>query len=128
MPSIKNLSEKAIQKKIITDLKMNGYWVLKTQGGVAGTVIGAPDIIACDRYGQFIAIEVKKVGGKLSEEQVYQLKRLANNRALAFVTNDFEFGRKIDEPTHLSAETTVNFDNIKTYQFRKGVKEVLYHA
>ena len=69
-----NMSEKAIQKKIIKDLKDRGYWVMKTQGGVAGTPVGAPDIIACYK-GEFLGIEVKKIGGKVSESQLFRLQK-----------------------------------------------------
>lgn len=34
---------------------------MKTQGGVAGTPIGTPDIVACGANGNFVGIEVKKM-------------------------------------------------------------------
>ena len=122
-----NYSEKTIQNKIIKDLKDRGYWVMKTQGGVAGTPIGTPDILACDPTGKFLAIEVKKIGGKLSDEQIYQIKNLSSNWAYVYVTNDVNFVSKINQTRMISKKTTINFNTTVTYAIRDSdFYEVIY--
>lgn len=122
-----SMTEKAIQNKIIKDLKAKGYWVIKTQGGVAGTPIGTPDILACDIIGNFIAIEVKKIGGKLSIEQVHQLKKLSNNLASTYVTNDINFGFNIERNQNIEEKSSAIFDDVVTYQIYCGdIYEVIY--
>lgn len=129
-----NYSEKAIQNKIIKDLKDRGYWVMKTQGGVAGTPIGAPDIIACGENGKFTAIEVKKIGGKLSEEQVNQLKKISNSGGSVYVTNDKDFAKKLDEyiqplhwPTYYFKDDYIpKFNDVKTLCYVGGVLYLPY--
>lgn len=113
-----NMSEKAIQNKIIKDLKAKGYWVIKTQGGVAGTPIGTPDIIACDPTGKFLAIEVKKIGGKISDEQIYQTQKLSSNWAYVYVTNDINFVSIINKTRMATKKTIINFNTTVTYMIR----------
>ena len=69
---------------------------MKTQGGVAGTPIGTPDVIACIN-GKFWAIEVKKIGGKLSLEQASQLTNLAKAEAMIIVSNEVYFEKGIGD-------------------------------
>lgn len=122
-----NYSEKTIQNKIIKDLKDRGYWVMKTQGGVAGTPIGTPDIIACDDIGNFVAIEVKKKGGKLSNEQVRQIKKLSENMASVYITNDIRFGSNFDKNENLEEKSNAKFDNTITYRIYSGdIYEAIY--
>lgn len=124
-----NMTEKAIQNKIIKDLKDRGYWVMKTQGGVAGTPIGAPDIIACNTIGKFVAIEVKKIGGSLSDEQFSQLGKISQHSLNVYVTNDPNFGSKIDGFFRDSDEiTATNFSKTVTYWVYRGrFYEALYY-
>ena len=123
-----NYSEKTIQNKIIKDLKAGGYWVMKTQGGVAGTPIGAPDIIACSTIGQFIAIEVKKIGGRLSDEQFSQIGKISQNTLEVYVTNDPDFGKEIEFIFGTNDETkNPTFKETATYCVFKGrYYEALY--
>lgn len=115
------MTEKAIQNKIIKDLKAQGYWVMKTQGGVAGTPIGTPDVIACDTSGCFVAIEVKKIGGHISPEQLVQLEKISEHSLDVYVTNDPEFGKKLDNFFHDSDEIKIlNFTKTVTYWVYKG--------
>lgn len=123
------MSEKAIQNKIINDLKSQGYWVMKTQGGVAGTPIGTPDIIACDKTGCFVAIEVKKIGGKISPQQMIQLKRLAKNGAAVYVTNDVDYTKGFGNPGNYNYayEEDIKFQKLTTYTFTaNSIYEVLH--
>lgn len=120
-----NYSEKTIQNKIIRDLKDRGYWVMKTQGGVAGTPIGTPDIIACDVNGILVAVEVKKLGGKLSSEQVHQLNRLSENYASVYVTNDANFVSHVNVSKNIAISSKAKFDSVVTYQiYRSNIYEV----
>lgn len=119
-----NYSEKTIQNKIIKDLKDRGYWVMKTQGGVAGTPIGTPDIIACDESGCFTSIEVKKIGGKLSEEQRLQLDRISDKSHNTYITNDKEFVEKIS----CFWKSTHSRDEVKNLDFSKTVTYWVYRG
>lgn len=76
-----HLSEKDIQKSILDYLRLKKYVAFKhhsTGSGVrngqtfffAHSEKGISDIIGCSKEGRFIAIEVKKPGGKPSEEQL----------------------------------------------------------
>lgn len=123
-----NYSEKTIQNKIIKDLKDRGYWVMKTQGGVAGTPIGTPDIIACDISGCFVGIEVKKIGGHISQEQLHQLGKISQHSLDVYVTNDPDFGKKIADFFHDSDEIKVtNFTKTITYwMFKRRFYEVIH--
>lgn len=121
-----NMTEKAIQNKIIKDLKDRGYWVMKTQGGVAGTPIGTPDIIACNPSGNFVGIEVKKIGGHISQEQLHQLGKISQHSLDVYVTNDPDFGKKIADFFHDIDEIySANFTRTVTYwMFRSRLYEV----
>lgn len=120
------MTEKTIQNKIIERLKNIGAWVMKTQGGVAGTPIGTPDIIACVN-GKFWAIEVKKVGGKLSLEQANQLTKLAKAEAMIIVTNEVYFDKGIGDFSNYKKVVyqEISFKTDKTYLFLShGIYEV----
>lgn len=112
-----NYSEKTIQNKIIKDLKARGCWVMKTQGGVAGTPVGAPDIIACYK-GEFLGIEIKKIGGKVSESQLIQATKIGSNNGNIYFTNDIYFD--IDRPYELARVSDMNFKKTSTYYISKG--------
>lgn len=123
-----NYSEKAIQNKIIERLKKIGGWVIKTQGGVAGTPIGAPDIIACVN-GKFWAIEVKKIGGKLSIEQASQLMKLAKADAMVIATNEVYFDKGTGDHSNYKKVVyrEISFKTERTYFFRShGIYEVIH--
>lgn len=51
------ISEQRLQTKIITWLKQNGFYVIKTSA-IYGVPAGCPDIIALKK-GKYIALEVK---------------------------------------------------------------------
>jgi len=84
---MKKTTEQDIQKSIIDYLRIKKYVVFKhnsTQFGVRngerfaftnGTK-GISDIIACSPRGTFVAIEVKKPGGKPTPEQLEFLERI----------------------------------------------------
>lgn len=115
-----NYSEKVIQNKIIKDLKDRGYWVMKTQGGVAGTPIGTPDIVACDTTGSFVAVEVKKINGKLSRQQILLLKKISKLSCDVYATNDKDFGKKINGIRVMNEDVKPSFTKTKTYHVYRG--------
>ena len=66
------LTEQAIQKKIITQLEKQGYFVLKL---IKCNKNGYPDLIAV-KENETIFIEVKRPDGVLSELQKVRIKEL----------------------------------------------------
>ena len=72
MTHLKKTSEQAIQKKIITQLEKQGYFVLKL---IKCNKNGYPDLIAV-KENETIFIEVKRPDGVLSELQKVRIKEL----------------------------------------------------
>jgi len=66
------MKEQQIQKKIINYLEDMGAYVIKT---INSNRSGIPDIICC-LDGKFIAIEVKRIGGKTTPLQEYELSKI----------------------------------------------------
>lgn len=89
-------TEKEIQKSISDYLKLKHYVIFKhnsTQFGVrdgkqfafSNGERGISDLIGCSPTGRFIAVEVKKKGGKASPEQLEFLARVKANRGIAIL-------------------------------------------
>ena len=98
---MKEESEQDIQKAIIDYLRIKKYVVFKHHS--TGSTVrnnkavffkhgdrGISDIIACSPKGQFIAIEVKKKGGKISDDQIAFIKAVTINRGNAFVAHSID--------------------------------------
>lgn len=51
--------ERAITDEILAWLKKEGYWAVKIHGAAYQTA-GLPDIVAIDRKGRFVGLEVKR--------------------------------------------------------------------
>lgn len=83
------MTEQQIQKKIIKWLEDNSYYVIKI---VTANKSGVPDIIACDKDGKFVAIEVKtpKTKNNTSKLQEYNIKKINDNNGTAFVAYSIE--------------------------------------
>lgn len=68
------MSEQQIQKDILSYLRTKGFIAFKFNNyGMRGRKtynVGISDIIGCDKNGKFIAIEVKKIGGKATQGQL----------------------------------------------------------
>jgi hypothetical protein len=75
--------ERVILKEIRTYLENLGCYVVRQQQGL-GQRRGVPDLLACCR-GRFLALEVKRVGGKLSPHQVAELEAADEAGAIADV-------------------------------------------
>jgi len=67
------MTEQQIQKQILDYLRMIGCIAVKFNNSNFGRKthqIGVSDIVGCTKEGRFIAIEVKKQGGKPTVEQI----------------------------------------------------------
>jgi len=78
--------EAKIQTEIINWLTYQGAWVVKT---IATTKNGTPDIL-CSLKGKFIAVEVKKPGGRPTALQLVQIRKIREAGGLACVAYDLE--------------------------------------
>jgi len=88
------MKEKDIQRQIIDYLELKGWLVIKINNvGIRkenGSYIpprekGISDLICCDPYGRFIAIEVKKPGNTLSDYQAIFLDRVRSVKGRAII-------------------------------------------
>ncbi len=89
------IKESDIQKAILEYLQYSGYYVWKNHstgifnakgGGFIPTgKPGVSDILGILPNGRFLAIEVKKPKGRLSEHQVQFIDDINKNKGLAFV-------------------------------------------
>lgn len=77
------MREKLFERKIRQFLNYKGCWNVKYFGN-AYSQSGVPDILACVA-GQFVAIEVKGEGGKPSELQELNIKRIRKSGGIAMV-------------------------------------------
>lgn len=94
---MKNITEQDIQKTIIDYLKIKKYVVFKHRNvGIfkqkTGSYIplsfgekGISDIIACSPKGTFVAVEVKKPGGRPSTDQLDFLARIKANGGIGIL-------------------------------------------
>lgn len=98
---MRNATEQEIQKTIIDYLRLKHYVVFKHHS--TGSTIrdskpvffkygdrGIADIIACSTKGTFVAVEVKKKGGKPSPEQLDFLERVNRAGGLGILAYDLE--------------------------------------
>lgn len=90
-------SEALIKKDIMTDLKkwpLLGTYIrnntVKTKLANGAYInngeVGSADIIGCHFTGKFIAIEVKKVGGKQSDEQILWQRKVESFGGIYILT------------------------------------------
>jgi len=77
------MSEKRIEHQIRQYLDSIGAWHIKTHGNMFSKA-GTPDIVAC-LNGRFVAIEVKRPGGRVSPLQKAHLKLIRQAGGIAFV-------------------------------------------
>ena len=94
---MQNVKEQHIQKAIVDYLKLKKFIVFKHRNvGIYKKATnqyiplpfgekGISDIIACSTKGTFIAIEVKKPGGKASPDQLEFIKRVKANGGIALL-------------------------------------------
>lgn len=94
---MRNATEQEIQKTIIDYLKLKKYVTFKHRNvGIfkqkTGSYIplsfgekGISDVIACSPKGTFVAVEVKKKGGKPSPDQLDFLERIKANGGIGIL-------------------------------------------
>jgi hypothetical protein len=98
---VSNQSEQSIQKSIIDLLRLKHFVVFKHHSTGFTQRDGNPiyfkygekgiaDIIACSPTGRFWTIEVKKPGGKLSNDQIVFLNRVRGNGGIAIVAHSID--------------------------------------
>ncbi|SET46233.1 VRR-NUC domain-containing protein [Natronincola peptidivorans] len=88
------MKEKVIQEKIIQYLKqLPEAWYFKTHGGMYQAA-GIPDIILCYK-GSFIALEIKKSGGKTTKLQEKVLRDIAKAGGTAAVVYGVEDVKRV---------------------------------
>ena len=76
--------EKSVCNRITRFLKaLPDCWYMRTEGGPYGRK-GVPDIVGCLR-GKMFALEVKRPGGKATELQLHELKRIRDAGGMAAV-------------------------------------------
>lgn len=82
--------ERTITDGIMRWLKAEGYWAVKIHGAAYQTA-GLPDIIAIDRHGRFVGLEVKRpVIGKVTELQKRTLENINLGGGYAVVVRSLE--------------------------------------
>ena len=86
MTLLKKNLESVIQKKIITQLEKQGYFVLKI---IKCNKNGYPDLIAV-KENETIFIEVKRPGGVLSELQKVRIKELRSRNINVKIWQGYE--------------------------------------
>ena len=79
-------SEKAIDARIQKLVASRGGWSVKFHGS-AKTRAGVPDRLIC-YCGVFIAVEVKKPGGKPTRIQEFEISRIRDAGGIAIVATD----------------------------------------
>ena len=96
-----NEKESDIQTAIIQYLRLKKYVVFKhhstgfavREGKIAPFRYGdrgISDIIACSPTGQFVAIEVKRAKGVVSDDQAAFIREVLHNRGIAFVAKSLD--------------------------------------
>ena len=79
-------TEQQIQTKIINKLRQEGWLCLKI---IKLSASGYPDLL-CHRNGETMYIEVKKIGGVLSELQKVRIKELRLKGINVKIWTDYE--------------------------------------
>ena len=98
------MKEKAIENQILSFLKWLGFlcWKQETQGtydpikkiyrrkNSVHRMVGISDILAVDRMGRVIAIEVKSAKGRVSPDQKAFLERINQTNGIGFVARSVD--------------------------------------
>lgn len=111
-------------KKYLTD--RSGVWFFKVYSGGAMTRSGIPDIIACV-WGFFVAIELKRISGKVTKLQEYTMKMIVmNGRGRAFVAYGFmDFENKFSILEKICEE---KYEYLRESERYKGWEEMLKNS
>lgn len=88
------MKESDIQTKILRWAeKLEKVWIVKYPGGTYGRK-GVPDLILSVK-GRFLAIEVKKPGGKPTELQIREQTKIRMTGSRSEIVETFEEAKKI---------------------------------
>ena len=103
----KEETENALQKRFVTLLEKHGYLVLRTGAGhlkLTGEFgaerhinigeKGRSDITACSPTGQFVAVEVKRLGKKPNEKQRAYLDKVIERGGIGIYADSIEMLRE----------------------------------
>ena len=86
--------ERAITDEILGWLKKAGYWAVKIHGAAYQTA-GLPDILALDRRGRMVGLEVKRpVIGRVTELQTRTLQSINLGGGYAVVVRSLDDAQK----------------------------------
>ena len=109
------LREQDIQRQILDFLRFKGIYCWKnstvgifnpkTGGYIPSHAKGVSDILGILPGGRFLAIEVKRPGGRPSEHQVQFLQEINGRRGLAFIAYSVEdverqLNEEVNHSTH----------------------------
>ena len=112
------MKESSLQHQILTCLKKDPLvaWVYTTSAGVAKGVHGGrpfrigfnglSDIIGQLKDGRLLAIEVKKPGGKLKEEQAEFIEKVNKNNGVGFMATS------VDEVTQIITDLKLKIKDL----------------
>lgn len=81
-------SERALRVRVVKALKREGYVVYSQVTGFGG-LVGRPDLVVCAR-GRFIALELKRPGGRVTPLQAQRLKEVRAAGGVAAVVYSVE--------------------------------------
>lgn len=96
---MKKILEKDIQSAVLQYLKIKGYFVWKQNNTgirkpngsyIPSQMLGVADIIGVGPKGRFVAVEVKRPGGKLSLHQERFLMEVREKGGLAVVVQSVD--------------------------------------
>ena len=93
------MKEKTIERQIRNYLTSVGAWHIKTHGNMFSRA-GTPDILACVN-GRFVAIEVKRPGGVVSELQKANIELIKKAGGVAFIAYSVEDVERNLQKEHL---------------------------
>jgi hypothetical protein len=86
----------------------SGIYIAKSQSYRPSHSKGASDIIGCTKEGRFLAIEVKKPGGKATPEQKEFIEKVNASGGLAFIAYSVE-----DVEKHLNESDNATRRNLQ---------------
>lgn len=91
-------AEKNFENKVKKFLKENNCWFIKYWGGATYTKSGIPDLLV-NVNGYFMAVELKAPKGRVSELQLYHLKKITKGNGIAILLypKDFEHFKEFVE-------------------------------
>lgn len=89
------MREKAFENKIKNYIKEHGGYVIKYWGGGIYTESGVPDLLVCYK-GKFLGLEVKGDGGRPSELQKYNIKKIQDAGGIGMIVYPKDWDKLIE--------------------------------